>query len=135
MIAAGRPGRARRAEPNKDIAVKSGAQTLPACLIERSRYWYCTQALDLGGKGAKLQAPKTEPQRAACTMVQTNKEKWLPFQKSIMALELKGNDKTDEASVREWRPRWPLSPSFFLSSLKKSSLPNGREARLSWESG
>jgi len=28
---------------------------LPACLIERSRYWYYTQALDLGGEVAKLQ--------------------------------------------------------------------------------
>ncbi len=46
MIAAGRPG------PDKDIATKFDAQTLPACLIERSRYWYCTQTLDLGGKGA-----------------------------------------------------------------------------------
>jgi len=64
MIAAGRLGQARRAGPDKDIAAKSGAQTL--CLIEQSRYWYYTQALDLGGKGAKLQAPETEPQRAAC---------------------------------------------------------------------
>jgi len=68
--------------------MKFGAQILLACLIERSRYWYCTQALDLGGKGAKLQAPETEPQQATCTVAQTNKEKWLPFQKSRMALEL-----------------------------------------------
>jgi len=68
-------------------------------------------------------------------VAQTDKEKWLPFQKSRMALELYGNGKTDEASVREWHPRWPLSPNFFLSSLKKNSLPNGREAKLSWESG
>ncbi len=88
MIAAGRPDQACWAGPDKDIAVKSGAQTLPACLIERSRYWYYTQPLDLGGKGAKLQAPKTEPQQAACTVAQTDKEKWLPFQKSRMALEL-----------------------------------------------
>ncbi len=67
MIMAGRPG------PDKDIAAKSGAQTLPACLIEQSRYWYYTHALDLGGKGAKLQAPETEPQRAASTMDQTDK--------------------------------------------------------------
>jgi hypothetical protein len=77
-----------RAGPDKDIAAKSGAQTLLAWLIERSRYWYCTQALDLGGKGAKLQAPETEPQWAVCTMAHTDKEKWLPFQKSRMALEL-----------------------------------------------
>jgi hypothetical protein len=82
MIVAGRP------EPDKDIAAKSGAQTLPACLIEWSRYWYCTHALDLGGKGAKLQAPETEPRQAAFTVAQTDKEKWLPFQKSRMALEL-----------------------------------------------
>ncbi len=88
MIAVGRAGRVHRAGPDKDIAAKSGAQTLPACLIERSRYWYCTQALDLGRESAKLQAPETEPQRAACTVAQTNKEKWLPFQKSRMALEL-----------------------------------------------
>jgi len=79
----------RRAGPaDKDIAAKFGAQTLPACLIERSRYWYYTQVLDLGGKGAKLQALETEPQRVACTMAQTDKEKWLPFQKTRMALEL-----------------------------------------------
>jgi hypothetical protein len=88
MIAAGRLGRAHRAGPDKDIAAKSSAQTLPACLIERLRYWYCTQALDLGGKGAKLQALETEPQRVACTLAQTDKENWLPFQKSRMALEL-----------------------------------------------
>jgi hypothetical protein len=82
MIATGRPG------PDKDIATKSGAQTLLACLIERSRYWYCTQALDLGGKGAKLQALETEPQRVTCTMAQTDKEKGLPFQKSRMVVEL-----------------------------------------------
>ncbi len=62
MIAVGRAGRVHRAGPDKDIAAKSGAQTLPACLIERSRYWYCTQALDLGRESAKLQAPETEPQ-------------------------------------------------------------------------
>jgi len=82
MIVVGRAG------PDKDIAAKSGAQTLPACLIERSRYWYCTHAFDLSKKGAKLHAPETEPQRAACTLAQTDKEKWLPFQKSRMALEL-----------------------------------------------
>jgi len=86
MIAAGRPS--RWVGPDKDIAAKSSAQTLPACLVERSRYWYCTQALDLGGKGVKLQTPETKPQRAACTVAQTDKEKWFPFQKSRMALEL-----------------------------------------------
>jgi len=49
---------------------------LLACLSKRSKYWYCTQALDLGGKGAKLQASETEPQRAVCTVAQTDKEKW-----------------------------------------------------------
>jgi hypothetical protein len=59
----------QQAGPDKDIAAKSGAQTFPACLIKRSRYCYCTQALDLGGKGAKLQAPETEPQRAAYSAI------------------------------------------------------------------